>query len=419
MACVIRQVRGILWRIMTTPAIPADPPIIETTPNDPAFQTEQVLTIGAGHMVNDTFSAFLAPMLPLIQSMLGIGYAAAGSLAIFAQIPSLLNPFIGYLADKVSVRYFVILAPAVTATIFSCLGLVSTYAALAIMLFVAGISIAAFHAPAPAMVAKVSGQQVGKGMSIFMACGEFARAIGPMLVVAGIAWFGVDGIWRLAFLGWGMSAILYVRLRTVAATPRPPGVSAMDTFWAAARRLFPVLVWLLAGRIMMVAALTTYLPIYMNDERQASLWLAAGALTILQAAGVVGALATGTLSDRWGRRRVLLVLLSFAPFLMIAFLYGPEWLAVPLLLLLGFASISPQPVIMALVQDQFPKNRALANGTYLAITFLLQAGGIWLVGALSDSLGLTAAFSISALVALVSIPAIHWLPGRAQIAIDA
>ncbi|MCB0258047.1 MAG: hypothetical protein KDI55_30360, partial [Anaerolineae bacterium] len=66
---------------MTTPAIPADPPIIETTSNDPAFQTEQVLTIGAGHMVNDTFSAFLAPMLPLIQSMLGIGYAAAGSLA--------------------------------------------------------------------------------------------------------------------------------------------------------------------------------------------------------------------------------------------------------------------------------------------------------------------------------------------------
>ena len=148
----------------------------------------------------------------------------------------------------------------------------------------------------------------------------------------------------------------------------------MDTFWATARRLFPVLVWLLAGRVMLVAALTTYLPIYMNDEREASLWLAAGALTILQAAGVAGALATGTFSDRVGRRRILLVLLSLAPFFMIAFVYGPEWLAVPLLLLLGFAAISPQPVIMALVQDQFPLNRALGNGTYLAITFLLQAG---------------------------------------------
>ena len=384
----------------------------EGSPVVPGFQADQVLTIGAGHMVNDTFSAFLAPLLPLIQSTLGIGYAAAGSLAIFTQLPSLLNPFIGYLADRVSVRYFVILAPAVTATVFSCLGLAPTYAALALMLFVAGISIAAFHAPAPAMVAKVSGAQVGKGMSIFMAAGELARALGPMLVVAGIAWFGLDGVWRLAILGWGMSAILYLRLRTVAATPRVPGTSAMDTFWATARRLFPLLVWLMAGRTMQVAALTTYLPIYMNDERQASLWLAAGALTILQAAGVAGVLATGTLSDRIGRRRILLVLMSLAPFLMIAFVYGPEWLAVPLLLLMGFAVISPQPVIMALVQDQFPLNRALANGTYLAITFLLQAVGIWVVGVLSDSLGLTAAFAISVIVALVGIPAIRWLPGR-------
>ena len=69
---------------------------------------------------------------------------------------------------------------------------------------------------------------------------------------------------------------------------------------------------------------------------------------------------------------------------------------------------------MALIQESFPNNRALANGTYLAITFLLQAAGIWLVGALSDRFGLTAAFSVSAVVALLSIPAIRWLPGRTR-----
>jgi uncharacterized membrane protein (UPF0136 family) len=31
---------------------------------------------------------------------------------------------------------------------------------------------------------------------------------------------------------------------------------------------------------------------------------------------------------------------------------------------------------------------------------------------LSDRFGLTAAFSVSAVVALLSIPAIRWLPGR-------
>ncbi len=170
---------------------------------------------------------------------------------------------------------------------------------------------------------------------------------------------------------------------------------------------------MLAGRAAMVATLTIYLPIFMSDQRQASLWLAAAALTILQGAGVAGALAAGTLSDRWGRRRILLALSVAAPLLLLAFVYGPLWLAVPLLLALGVAALSPGPVVLALVQDQFPHNRAFANGVYLAIAFLLQAVAIWGVGALADSLGLTAAYTVAALLALLSIPAVLRLPGRA------
>ena len=91
---------------------------------------------------------------------------------------------------------------------------------------------------------------------------------------------------------------------------------------------------------------------------------------------------------------------------------GSSHLAVPLLIALGLASLSTQPVLLALVQDQFPHNRALANGIYLAISFLLQAAAIWIVGSLADSTSLTTAFAASALLALVSIPAIFWLPAR-------
>jgi FSR family fosmidomycin resistance protein-like MFS transporter len=400
---------------MTNPTLVVDQPASDAAPAEAGFQVGQVATIGVAHLVQDSYTAFLAPLLPLIQANLGIGYALAGSLAIFTQLPSVLNPFIGYLADRVSVRYFVILAPAITATVFSSLGLTSSYATLALLLLVGGVAIAAFHAPAPAMVARVSGQRVGTGMSIFMATGEGARTLGPLVAVAGVAWFGLDGIWRMAAAGWLMSLLLYLRLRRVPATSRSPGSLAMDAFWRQARRLFPVLTWLLVGRSLLVAALTTYLPIFMSDERQASLWLAAAALTILQAAGIAGALAAGTLSDRWGRRRVLLVVTVAAPFLLLAFLYSPSWLAVPLLLALGFTSLSTQPVLLALVQDQFPHNRALANGVYLAITFLVQAAAIWGIGALADRYGLTPAYAVSALLALVSIPAVFRLPGRAAL----
>ena len=374
------------------------------------FQVGQVVSIALGHFTHDVYSAFLVPLLPALRSSMGLTYTEAGALSIFTQIPSLLNPFIGYIADRVSVRYFVILAPAVSATLFSCIGLVNSYVALAILLFAAGISIAAFHAPAPAMVAKVSGSRVGTGMSIFMAAGETARAVGPLFVTAGVVWFGMDGIWRLAIFGWLVSIFLYFSLRNVPGRSPGQAPATLENFWPHARRVFPPLLWLLIGRIFMMAALTVYLPLFVSDEWEGSVWLTAASLTILEAAGVAGALLAGTISDRFGRNAVLLVLLTTAPVLMLAFTHSPEWLALPLLLLLGLMAISPQPVLLATVQDQFPENRALANGTYLALNFLVRAGGIWAVGRFSDAFGLSAAFTMVAVLAFLSVPAVFFLP---------
>ena len=151
---------------------PLPPPVQETVPTAEPFQTGQVVTVAGGHFVHDTYSAFIAPLLPLLQERLATNYALTGGLAVFPQLPSLLNPLIGYLADKVSLRYFIILAPAVTATLMSAIGLASSYFSLALLLLAAGVSVAAFHAPAPAMVGRMAGSRVGTGMSVFMAAGR-------------------------------------------------------------------------------------------------------------------------------------------------------------------------------------------------------------------------------------------------------
>jgi FSR family fosmidomycin resistance protein-like MFS transporter len=232
--------------------------------------------------------------------------------------------------------------------------------------------------------------------------------------VAGVNWFGLGGIWRLALVGWLVSGILYYRLRNVSARPVVVGERpSWQSILPKAKQVFPVLTWLMLARIFMQVALTTYLPIFMSDVLNSSLWLAAASLTILEGAGVVGALAAGTISDRLGRSRVLFYLLAAAPLLLIAFLYGPGWLALPLLIALGLTAISPQPVFLALVQDEFPDNRALANGLYLAMNFLTRALAIWVVGLLADRYGLTNAFLWSALLVFLGLPAIRFLPQKA------
>jgi FSR family fosmidomycin resistance protein-like MFS transporter len=383
-----------------------NPSLTSTNSPDSTFHTEQVFTVAGGHFIHDTFSAFISPLLPLIQERFSTSYTLTGSLAIYAQLPSLLNPLIGYIADKVSVRYFVILAPAVTATLMSLMGLAPSYLSLVFLLLAAGVSIAAFHAPAPAMIGRISGTRTGRGMSIFMASGELGRTLGPILAVAGVNWFMLDGIWRLMFVGWAASAILYVRLKDVAARPAAYGRSEFIELWPSLSRVLGVFTWMMLARAFMIVALTTYLPLFMKDALQTSLWVAGSALAILEGAGVVGALMSGTLSDSLGRERMLYILFGIAPFFFFGFLYFPQWMVIPMLIALGLTAISPTAVMMAAVQDKFPNNRAIANGFFLAGNFLARALAIWAVGFSADKIGLFNTFVWCGIVAFASIPAI-------------
>jgi FSR family fosmidomycin resistance protein-like MFS transporter len=159
----------------------------------------------------------------------------------------------------------------------------------------------------------------------------------------------------------------------------------------------------------MFAALTIYLPTFLTEEGQ-SLWLAGASLTMVQAAGAVGAFMGGTMSDRLGRRIVLSIAVLTTPLLMFVFLSTSGWIHLPLLLMMGFMLISTTPVVMAVVQENFPRNRALANGVYMCLSFVLRSVVVVFVGVLGDWLGLRNAFVISAAALLAGLPFVFMLP---------
>ena len=376
------------------------------------FQTKEVLTIASGHFVHDIFTAFVPPLLPHIRKKLAIDYAAIGGLLIFIQIPSLIQPFIGHAADKISLRYLIIFAPAATATLCSLLGLANSYVLLAILLFVVGISTAVFHAPAPAMIGRIAGNRVGTGMSIFMAAGELGRTVGPILVIAAIGWFGLEGIWRVAMFGWLASLFLFSRLHGVSARPTQGRALSLRQMLPIARRVYPPLLWIMATRVFLSISMTTYLPIFMHDVMGYEIAVAGRSLTLLEGAGVVGALSMGTASDWLGRKRILAALFVAAPLLFLGFLNSSGWVLFAFLLPLGFVMLSPTPVLLAVVQDSFRENRALANSLFLMANFVIRSPALWVLGSLADRFGLSTAFLISGLLAFATAPAVLWLPKR-------
>jgi FSR family fosmidomycin resistance protein-like MFS transporter len=164
-------------------------------------------------------------------------------------------------------------------------------------------------------------------------------------------------------------------------------------------------------RVFILAALTTYLPIFLTEEG-ADLWFAGFSLSVLEAAGVVGAMTGGWISDRLGRRLVLFISMLTTALFMFVFLAISGWARFPVLLVLGFTSLSTIPVLMALVQESCPENRALANGIYMALAFVIRSGAVVVLGVVGDLLGLRLAFTVSAVIALLGLPLVPLLPGR-------
>jgi FSR family fosmidomycin resistance protein-like MFS transporter len=296
----------------------------------------------------------------------------------------------------------------------SLMGFMPTYAALAILLTVVGFSSACLHATGPVMVGRVSGAKIGRGSGWWMFGGELGRTVGPLIIVAAVSALTLRGAALLMAPGIAASLLLFFQLRGLPAA-RQQHSAARSDLRGTLRLLAPVMLPV-SGLVLLPAfvnqALATFLPLFLTREG-ASLWTGGGALTLWQAAGVIGALAGGTLSDRFGRRLVVAAALVAGPLLMLAFIPAAGWVRFALLVPLGFITLAVTPVLLAVVLENFPHNRALANGVFMAVNFLGGAATAVAVGALSDAFGMRTAYTISALIMLAGLPLVFLLPRRA------
>jgi len=375
------------------------------------FQKDKVFTLSFAHLAHDTYSAFLAPILPLLIDKLGISLFMSAFLDIARSVPALLNPFFGLIAEKTGIKYFVILTPAITAMSMSLIGLATSYSVVFILLFVAGISAALFHVPSPTMVKESSGEKVGTGMSFFMVGGELARTLGPLLVTTGISLWGLEGMYKLMPLGLIASIILYIKLKDFD-TNRPVQKPKEKGDTKRVLKTFTPFLSALAGFILfqsaMKRALTLYLPVYLIAQGQ-SLWYAGISLSVLQGFGVLGAMFSGHISDKIGRQNTLLVASSGSVVAMALFIFSGHMV---FLALLGLFLLSTGPVLMASVQDTNSNMPTFLNSMYMSINFGVSSFVVFGVGLAGDIWGLHVTYIVCNIIALGCIP-MAFLLGKA------
>lgn len=358
--------------------------------------------VALAHGVNDTYAAFLPPLLPRIMEKMGLSIALAATLAMTLSLAaSLLQPLMGYLADRYGRRLFVVLGPLLSAVFLSLVGTASTFWVLVGFLLLGGLGSAVFHPPGASYAARISeGKGSGLRMSVFSLGGSLGWAIGPLVAVGLVGWRGMEGLWMAMFPGILLALALWRILppgrsdRSLAPPPSPLRVI---------RLLRGPLGLLLGISVVGAFAQRVYLTLGPIVVARAGGSEAVGALSlsIYLAAQALGTLTGGFLSDRMDRNHLLagLTLLAFpAHFLAVALPPGGA-AALSTAAAAGFLGMAMMPGIVVKAQELLPEGAAVSSGIVMGLGWAFGSVGVLFTGALGDWLGPREA-------AMVSMPAL-------------
>jgi FSR family fosmidomycin resistance protein-like MFS transporter len=377
------------------------------------FHFSEVMTVAAAHGANDTYFSFLPTILPLLIKNLALNTTQAGLLTVFGQIPNLLQPVIGHLADRSNLKMLIILAPTISGILITLVGVAPSFGVAALLLLLAGFSSAGFHAIAPAMVSAKAGKKVGRGMGFFMVGGELGFGLGPLLVVAVIGYLTLKGLPWLMILGMLASVILYFRLKD-ASTVRHAQAEASLPVRQALEEMSGIMLPMMGITLItgfLTANIVNFLPTFLSSEGVA-FSLAGASLSVVELSGTVGVLLMGFFSDRLGQRNVVFGGTLMSVVFSLGFLLFQGWIQIIMLIGVGMSAFVANPVFLSMIQTRFARNRSLANGIYMSSSFILRSIVVVLVGILADRFGMRPVFVGSALAALLALPLVFMLPKK-------
>jgi len=376
----------------------------EATPA--AGAARRLLLLSCGHFFIDLYSSALGALQPLLVSRYSLSLLQAGFLGgLLSFSSSVMQPFYGYLSDRWHFRGFTILSPFLAGLFISCLGLAGGYSSLLLLVFLGGVGIAAFHPQGTAHAAEAWSHRRGTGMAVFITTGTVGLSLGPTYFSQLTSWLGLERAYWGALPGLVITLVLAACLPAPAGGEQRPGARLDLTPLRRVWKPMLLLYLLVVIRSVIQVTFGQFLPLYLHLERGFDLSSASYVLTLFLFGGAMGGLLGGSLADRFGGNRIVMVSMAGSLPFLILFLSTRGWISLASLFAGGLILLFTVPVNVTMAQSLVPGQSGTVSA--LMMGFAWGMAGlvvIPLVGFFADRVGLH-----SALWGVVLLPLLGFL----------
>lgn len=280
--------------------------------------------VGGAHFLSHYLIFLLPPILPLLKTDFGVGYAALGLImTVFNLASGLTHVPMGFLVDRFGARRLLLYGVAVSTITYVCMGAFAGYTAMLVLAAIAGVANSVYHPADYALLsASISPRRMGRAFSLHTFAGFAGGAMAPLVM----AYVSLQWGWRTGLMTTGLFGlaaflplIIYRRhLSEIAPdrtdAPAPPGGRAMadtKTELAGGRRTVeksgvalllstPIIMCFLFFVMLSMSqgGLSTFAVAAFVAIQEVSLQQAQMALTMFLVGSAVGVLLGGFIADR-------------------------------------------------------------------------------------------------------------------------
>lgn len=342
-----------------------------------------VWLISAGHGFTHWYTATFYLLLPLIGKELGLSFTEIGFIMTIQHfVGAISNLPGGMLVDAFGKTGYLMAASLFWVGFpYALMALTHDYWMLLACVTLVGIGNNIWHPAAISALAYGHPERKGLVLSFHGMGGNVSESLAPLVVGALLAWFSWRTVVVINIVPGIVMAVLIVAMLgalTRAKAGRAHAVNASagsrsanaylrDLMSLLRNKALMLVSFSSAFRTMTQSGLLTFLPVYLAYELNYSPFLVGVSMTVLQIAGFVAAPIAGHLSDKLGRKRVVISSMVLTAVMIVGMaLAGRSVAFIFFIALVGFFLYAMRPVLQAWAVECTPPNLA---GTGVGLQF--------------------------------------------------
>jgi FSR family fosmidomycin resistance protein-like MFS transporter len=297
------------------------------------MEKKKLFFLSTLHILLDSYMGFFAIYL-VIAALDPIKSALIITVSNFAG--NILQPFMGYGADRLRGKIPIFLGLLLTSVSMSLIGLTTQYGALFILVLFGNLGSSLFH-PAGANIAGAAGlSKKDAAFAIFVTIGTIGFALSQPYFSAFTAKYGTEKSFTLAFPAVAF-AFFYLFFGKVEIHGEGEKINLLELKRVLVRRALPIslLFFIMVFRTALILSINSFLA-KIFEEWGFSRPVYSSANTVFMLSGAAGILAAGHLTDLVKPRKILSVSLSgFLPFFFMFIFFGASGKLFPTMVFLA------------------------------------------------------------------------------------